>query len=91
MTPIILLEKGEIKSQGSFEDLININDNFKLSAKKLEDEKIFYENIYERIPTSQKIINFKNSEKGACYIFGDGKNRLNIITFPVFQIYHLYR
>ena len=31
---IIVLEKGEIKSQGSFEDLININDNFKLSAKK---------------------------------------------------------
>ncbi len=31
---IIVLEKGEIISQGSFEDLININDNFKLSAKK---------------------------------------------------------
>ena len=47
-------------------------------------KKILYENIYERIPTSQKIINFKNSEKGACYIFGDGKS-LKYYNFSSFS------
>ena len=34
--------------------------------------KNFYGNIYKKIPESKKISNFKNKEKGACYIFGDG-------------------
>ena len=32
---IILLEKGELKGQGTFEELIEINDDFKTAAKDL--------------------------------------------------------
>ena len=34
--------------------------------------KNFYIKTYKKIPESKKISNFKNKEKGACYIFGDG-------------------
>ena len=32
---IILLEKGELKGQGTFEELIEINNDFKSAAKDL--------------------------------------------------------
>ena len=37
-------------------------------------KKKLYDKIYEKIPVSKKITNLKNIEKGACYIFGDGKS-----------------
>tara|TARA_B110000037_G_C17017971_1_gene464043 strand:+ start:127 stop:1020 length:894 start_codon:yes stop_codon:yes gene_type:complete len=41
--------------------------------KKKLYQKI-YKKIYEKIPDSNKIAILKNTEKGACYIFGDGKS-----------------
>ena len=32
---IILLDKGELKGQGTFEELVKINDNFKATASEL--------------------------------------------------------
>ena len=43
-----------------------------------------YRSIYEKIPASNKIINLKNTEKGACYIFGDGKS-LKYYDFSTFS------
>ena len=37
-------------------------------------KKKLYKKIYEKIPDSSKITILKNTEKGACYIFGDGKS-----------------
>ena len=37
-------------------------------------KKDFYKKIYEKVPDSKKITILKNIEKGACYIFGDGKS-----------------
>ena len=37
-------------------------------------KKRLYEKIYEKIPATKKITILKNIEKGACYIFGDGKS-----------------
>ncbi len=37
-------------------------------------KKNLYKKIYEKIPDSSKITILKNTEKGACYIFGDGKS-----------------
>lgn len=37
-------------------------------------KKKLYEKIYKNIPNSNKITNLKNTEKNACYIFGDGKS-----------------
>ena len=42
------------------------------SFKKMK--KDFYKKIYEKVPDSKKITILKNIEKGACYIFGDGKS-----------------
>jgi hypothetical protein len=37
-------------------------------------KKKIYKKIYKKIPDSSKITILKNNEKGACYIFGDGKS-----------------
>ena len=37
-------------------------------------KKKLYNKIYKKIPDSSKITKLKNTEKGACYIFGDGKS-----------------
>ena len=37
-------------------------------------KKKLYDKIYQKIPDSNKITILKNTEKGACYIFGDGKS-----------------
>lgn len=39
-----------------------------------EIKKTLYERIYQNIPDSSKITILKNTEKDACYIFGDGKS-----------------
>ena len=57
--------------------------------KKKLYQKI-YKKIYEKIPDSNKIAILKNTEKGACYIFGDGKS-LKYYDFSSFSDLPSYR
>jgi hypothetical protein len=55
--------------------MFELNDSFNVVDIKFKKmKKKLYEKIYKNIPDSSKITILNNTEKNACYIFGDGKS-----------------